>query len=588
MFFFSVMAKVPFTLQKTHSLHAAFPLLVLLYVLTRLAGLVFLVSHNDEAIYTQYAQMISADWQVNKFISVDGFFWNDYKEPLQFWMTSLTVNLFHNPLYGVRLWSVLFGLLGFVYTYKLFCALWGRDVGLVSAVLCLFSQYFFYFDVVNITEHFVYGSGAVFLCFFHRFLQTLKWSALAVSLPAFSLALNCKPSAEIWLALGFCVLLYHSLITGTGGGRTKKILEPWKVFSTRFGINFCMVSARVVFSALCGLWGVVVLSCHFILARLIVYLLIPAEFAKIRHQGSPHALVRDFGGLFDLPVREWVNNIIFYFSDVLFLDVFGIPLMLLCLVLFLPHAKFINKKSGLILACGLWVVTFVPQIVFMKVALLRHFGMGLYFWYGLLACLLVDVFGRMRARYLRYVFTGCVVCLLGGQIFYLFHDLFKSRQTEAGMVEGHTGFANGLGTETLITKVKTFKRGILVYDLQWGLPGTLLQVYDKDYPQLTLFPFKASVVREFKLAHEATRTRGETGVMSFSRKTLRGQMVDVRFGPDDAAYFVFDSARLSDKTFMYYNDVFNDPVLCRKKEVVDKVFRGRALEGSSLVICEME
>ncbi|MBF0104322.1 MAG: hypothetical protein HQM16_03235, partial [Deltaproteobacteria bacterium] len=52
--------------------------------------------------------------------------------------------------------------------------------------------------------------------------------------------------ANTLLVYAFLQALFRAVLTD-------RIQEPWKVFSTRFGINFCMVSARAVFSALCGL-----------------------------------------------------------------------------------------------------------------------------------------------------------------------------------------------------------------------------------------------------------------------------------------------------------------------------------------------
>ena len=115
-------------------------IILFLYIVTRLLGIFYFAPHNDEVLYTQYAQLIASDWGKFKFISMDGTMFVDYKEPLQFWLTSLTVNLWKNPLVGVRIWSLMLGFCGLFFTQLLVKRIWGNTVAIIVAFLIILSE----------------------------------------------------------------------------------------------------------------------------------------------------------------------------------------------------------------------------------------------------------------------------------------------------------------------------------------------------------------------------------------------------------------------------------------------------------------
>lgn len=111
--------------KKFYRRHWFWILIILFFLATRLLALFCLEPHNDEVIYVRYAQVIHFDWSKYKYISAGYNLFNDFKEPLQYWLTSLTVSWWRNPLWGVRIWSIFFGLIGLVFTARFIKRVWG-------------------------------------------------------------------------------------------------------------------------------------------------------------------------------------------------------------------------------------------------------------------------------------------------------------------------------------------------------------------------------------------------------------------------------------------------------------------------------
>lgn len=81
-------------------------LLVVLYLITHLAGLLELPVFADEAIYIRWSQLILDDLPRYLFFPM-----NDGKTPLFFWLLAPFQFLFSNQLYAARFVSVIVGLL---------------------------------------------------------------------------------------------------------------------------------------------------------------------------------------------------------------------------------------------------------------------------------------------------------------------------------------------------------------------------------------------------------------------------------------------------------------------------------------------
>src|SRR3954465_8422821 len=58
---------------------------------------------NDEAIYIQYAQRIHDNWHENRFVSMTGEKYNDWKPPLQYWIAAPFIEWGNDPLLTARL-----------------------------------------------------------------------------------------------------------------------------------------------------------------------------------------------------------------------------------------------------------------------------------------------------------------------------------------------------------------------------------------------------------------------------------------------------------------------------------------------------
>ena len=55
-----------------------------LYCVTRAIGISHFELHNDEAIYIEVSQIIGANWEENKYWTLDGRMRSDYKYPIPY------------------------------------------------------------------------------------------------------------------------------------------------------------------------------------------------------------------------------------------------------------------------------------------------------------------------------------------------------------------------------------------------------------------------------------------------------------------------------------------------------------------------
>ena len=147
---------------------------------------------------------------------MDGTMRVDYKEPLQFWLTSLTVNLWKNPLVGVRIWSLMLGFCGLFFTQLLVKRIWGNTVAIIVAFLIILSEYYFYFDSIGIQEVYIYGFGAAFLYFLYDFFSSNRWRNGVIAILLFSAMLVTKQSGMVWILFAGLIPLVVLLKDHTG------------------------------------------------------------------------------------------------------------------------------------------------------------------------------------------------------------------------------------------------------------------------------------------------------------------------------------------------------------------------------------
>ena len=122
------------------------------------------------------------DSDMFKYVFQSGYFWGDYKEPLQHWANSLTVNALTDPVLSVRLWSLGLGLGCLLFVHRFVARLWNDSAADLTAALMVLSEYYFYFDVIGINEAFLYGLGTAYIYTSYVLLEKRNWAAGLLSL----------------------------------------------------------------------------------------------------------------------------------------------------------------------------------------------------------------------------------------------------------------------------------------------------------------------------------------------------------------------------------------------------------------------
>ena len=187
-----------------------FLLIVLLYLMIRIFSIIEFAPHNDEVNAAQWAQLIHADWKANKYVSISGDFFGEYKDPLSYWLGALLVDSFQNPIIGIRICSLLVGSVGLIFTYLLALKIFkSSTIARLVAIMIVFSDYFFMMDSLFLAEVYVYGLGAAFLYFIYLTVEGLwhgrfSWLSVVLAFLFCVSVLLVKQSGIIWIVFAIC------------------------------------------------------------------------------------------------------------------------------------------------------------------------------------------------------------------------------------------------------------------------------------------------------------------------------------------------------------------------------------------------
>jgi hypothetical protein len=510
--------------------HLLLASIVVFYVASRAVGILHFAPHNDEVIYAFAAAMIADDWQANRWVFQDGRLLDDYKEPLPTWAEALTVNWFADPLIGMRLWSLVLGLLGLLCVHRLVARVWSEAAASVAAASIALSEYHLYFDSVAMNEAFLYGLGAGSLLLL---FDALEHRRVASGLGAAALlagVLSAKGSGVLWIGHAALIPLL------VGGGRRR-------------------LAASFAITAACAL------------AALLAHdALVPDAFDPVRDRDVHRSFVRSAAELAELPVSGWLDSLHFY-ARVLGLEFSYALLPAAALVAFACVRLARSDRAGscryavLIL---LYLSTWTPLVLLAKVHFIRYFGPGLYFAHVLLAIALVVAWERLRERGVaRGVRLGlaaaALVPLLGAKLAFTYAPLVRFGQTELSLAETPDAWANGSGIPELLARVSGLAPGVLVVDPQWGHPGTALRVFHARYPQLD--------------------------VRMLSDEWTDAARVRRNLGPrPPRLYYAIDARTPGERPPI--DRLLRNRILCAQRQSIEKRFRDRVLPGSLLVICE--
>ncbi len=497
-------------------------------------GLVYFAPHNDEVNYAQVAINVHLDWENNKYMSLDGRVNRDYKVPLHFWLTSLTVRLFDNPMVGMRLWSLFFGTIGFLFTMLLARRLLGDVVAVLAGYFIVFSEYHLYFDSIGLQEVLVYGLGAAYLFFLYSFLQSHSWKMGAC---AFLCLLGClltKASGQLWILLGSVIPLLVICSCKEEKNLNKVVLGIPEIY----GLFILLTLATL------GAYS----------------LIIPGKFDTVKESSYQLELVHSFEEILSFPWGSWLGNFQYYLS-VLWLDqsYLCVPLLFIVGWVVIEHIKNLQSTWKCHSLIGVFFFfSFIPLVLIAKSQAVRYFGIGLYGFYLLVAAAVVFVAADWKPGWQR----AGIVLLMGWAVWKLaftYPFLIKWEQTELSLRETPPGWANGSGMMQLIEKVEKFSPGFLILERQWGHPTTTIQIFEHQFPHL-----------EKGLVHQDNYV----AVHDIYEQLQAGQ----------ALHMLFDLQISGNSTWQ--RELLNNPKFCQDRELYSKPYpSGIEKELQPIVIC---
>jgi hypothetical protein len=512
--------------------HPLFAAVLAGYLLTRLLGVFLFAPHNDEGLYTHYAQLMARDWDRYKYMSMDGRMFGEYKDPLQYWVAARTVDWWRNPLIGVRLWSLIWGLCGLVFAQLLVARVWDHRVALVFGALIVLSEHYWYFDSIGLAEPYVYGLGSLFLYSIYELVRNRGfrgWSWGCTAVAALAAMWLAKETAIVWVGLG-AVMPLLARTAATPSRRDSAEAGP-SLWPSCAGLAVVVVAAWAIHEAV-----------------------LPARFAAVRAGRSATHLVT-LADLRSVPIRLWAENAWFYFGSVLGSDW---PLLHWPLLAWTAGALcFIGRKDRRYWAAyALFVLSFAPAILLQNLRFARHFGIGLYFWYLPLSICATWTLDRLPASRRRLVGAGLAIALLAWKTVHGFVPLARWQLTDYAMVETAAGWPNGAGIFPLLDRIQELPPGLLLVDPQWGHPGTAVAVFAPRYfPAMRIASLTSDLVAR----------------------------VDLELARGSPVYVVYDSGR-PDRPWLDAL-VRHLPLRCT---YIDKQFRNRVLPDTRLALCEVE
>ncbi|MBF0279647.1 MAG: tetratricopeptide repeat protein [SAR324 cluster bacterium] len=507
------------------------------YLVLHIFGMLYFAPHNDEVIYAHLARIMSEDWQKNKFLSLHAM-GEDYFEPLQFWVTALTVNWWKDPLLGVRIWSLFTGLLGLIYTQRLVSCVWNHAAAVFTGVFIVSSEYFFYFGSLGLNEVHLYGLGAVFLYYLYQSLTRKSWRNRIIATLVLAAMLTIKISGQFWV--GFAVIIPVLVVT-VESSSLNEIVNAIKKMGLRMYVT--------VFSILLIAFGI-----HRIV--------IPIEYDIYKVNSQQASYVRSVHELMEIPFMEWGSNLNFYINQVFQREFSFLAVPLLIFIGAVVIWLWRNQKNLLwrfLCLVILYFASFVPLILVAKTTAIRHFGIGLYFFYILIGVAAAVAFEKQNGNFKKISISILIALLIGWKGSTSYADLFRWEQTEMAAHET-LGWANGAGMRELIFMISNLPAGTVITDERRGHPGTTIHLYNRFFPQLNLVDLNQQVFNNLEKYYDIEQKRGRQ------------------------LYFVFDKTKLGGRNWADY--LFTHQQYCATKHVVPKIFRDQEMKNTSIVICQ--
>ena len=448
-----------------------FLLAVGLFVVSRALLLNAFPIFNDEAIYIQYAQRIHDNWHQNRLVSMTGEKYNDWKPPLQYWISAPFIDLGNDPLVTARLIALTAsagGLFGF---YLFARQLFGEAEGLISAFLYGLCPTVIFHNEQFVAETFLFSIAPFFywtlLKAMARDRPALGWAITSILLG--TAVLLIKQSGYLLLAISaflpFIRTRTEEKITDQVLGRSK-----WK----RLGVKICLVLAVIILSSLAA------------------DAVLPSEFNEVRARFD-NKWVLSPTELLGFPLQIWGANFRLIFD---YVGVYYCWALVPLVGLFLWMA--LRRKSSADLILGCMFLTAAGSVPL----LLR--GFNEYLFNTAVIAMLLPLCARgivlawqwrggPSTAWLRYGFlAGAIVTIAhwGYQdaLMGISAAKYIERSTPWAKANYLEHWSTGFGVKEIVAILEKEKRpGIVFADFQWGNPRTALEIYArKRFPNLNV------------------------------------------------------------------------------------------------------
>jgi len=443
-----------------------------LFLISRALTLMAFPIFNDEAIYIQYAQSIHENWHQNRFVSMAGEMYNDWKPPLQYWIAAPFIEWGNDPLVPARLIALTVSAAGLFGFYVFAKRLFGQAEGLLSAFLYTLCPTVVFHNNQYIAETFLFSVAPIFYWTLLKAIggarPALGWTVTSVLLGAALLLF--KQSGYLLLAISAFlpfVRMTEEKRPGPFSGRVK-----WR----SLGINFALVLGVIVVSGLAA------------------DMVLPEQFNAVRERFDSKWVMSP-SEIFGAPLQIWGTNLrlIFDYTGAYYSWAF-VPF----LGLFFWRVVRMRNSADLVL--GSMFLTAAGCVVL----LLRGFNEYMFNTAVIVLLLplgaraMVAAWQRQRGAaggFAKFAFRACAAFTIAHWIYQdalmgISPGKYVERSTPWAKANYLDQWPTGFGVKEIVAILEKEKRpGIIFADLQWGNPRTALEIYGrKRFPNLRIVP----------------------------------------------------------------------------------------------------
>ncbi len=453
-------------------------LLLALFISLRLLFLLSFPIFNDEAIYIQYSQMIHSNWDKFKFISVNNIF-GDWKPPLIYWICSLFIDLFGNPVLAARLVAVAVSLTGLLSVY-FFAGHYfeNRRIALWAGLFWTLNPMVLFYDREFVAETFVYSFTTATFLFAYLTISKNRWYVLPAIIFG-ALTLLTKQTGQLFmLGLVFLAILQVKI-------------RPLHRLRSRFDINYMNL-----------LFILLTIALPYLIYRIVI----PSTYFRDYHK---YATIYTFtiNDIAQFPIAAWLNNFTRIFN--LFTHYYSLLSLVLVLVFVYMCIVVRNKRDLLLLA---WYVITSCVILFA----FKYFNE--YIYNTAVIALLTLMMGssvnylekagkNLSGPILRYTVQYGAPCLLIVIWVYSFsyyyispRDYIKKFGSPWMQENYYLGWPSGFGIDDVVTLLKKHQHKYVLLDPQWGNPGTGVMVFSKSLPSLKFMWMSEPLIKSLNSA----------------------------------------------------------------------------------------